>query len=74
MNGLDPLAVAVQGFGFGALLIAVQGFGPVDVYDQVAPVRGGGDSALMARIRQDDMDASELIICLVTQGFFDGRI
>ncbi len=42
---LSPRAIALQGVGFGALLVALQGFGPVVVdLDQ-----GGGGSAVLHR-------------------------
>lgn len=42
---LNPRAIALQGIGFGALLIAVQGFAPVEQVALVTPTPGYTASA-----------------------------
>ena len=49
---MNPRAIALQGIGFGALLLAVQGFAAVEIAQPAAPTRtkviagGGADSQI----------------------------
>ena len=72
---LNARAVALQGIGFTSLLVGLQGFGAV------VERRGGrhGHARLrpvtdynLKQLHQDDETAVELIVTLVTKGFFDG--
>jgi hypothetical protein len=84
---IDARAVAVQGIGFSPRLVAVQGFGPIEV-TPLPPVsgvvRGGGfrrqrdlydwssKTYNLTRLHQQDQEVAELLVALVTKGFFDG--
>lgn len=49
---MNPLAIALQGVGFGALLVAVQGFAAVEVVEPVLPIEStasGGVSGIAAK-------------------------
>lgn len=82
---LSARAVALQGIGFTSRLVAVQGFGAYDI----ALAGGGrrprrhrpnvtfydnADATYnLEQLRQDDETATDLIIALLTKGFFDGN-
>ena len=83
---LSARAVALQGIGFTPRLVALQGFGTVELAGGRRPRRHrpsatfyGNDitpsEQLQARIQlqQDDDTATDLIITLLTKGFFDGN-
>lgn len=72
---LSPRAVALQGIGFAAALVAVQGFAPVQdyVWDTSQGIAGTFNRAQYNRLQRDDELVTDLIVTLVTQGFFDGH-
>lgn len=85
---MSARAIAVQGIGFTPRLIAVQGFGPIAVPELPSVsgvVRGGGfrkqrdlhdwsrQTYNLTRLHQQDQEVTELLVGLVTQGFFDGN-
>jgi hypothetical protein len=80
---VNPRAVALQGIGYTPRLVALQGFGYTDVTPpEVAsgrrPKRHGIKAEFYAPevsfdiLRQEDELATDLIIALLTKGFFDG--
>lgn len=83
---ISPRAVAVQGVGFTPRLVAVQGFGTVEVtpLPSVSGVLVGGfrkqrdlydwstKTYNLTRLHQQDQEVVELLVSLVTKGFFDG--
>jgi hypothetical protein len=84
---VNPRAVALQGIGYTPRLVALQGFGffqppvvetgaarrprrhrpNVTFYDNVDATYN------LEQLRQDDDAATDLIIALLTKGFFDGN-
>lgn len=72
---LNPRAIALQGIGFAAALAAVQGFAPVQdyVWDTTQGMAGAFNRAQYNRLQRDDELVTDLIVTLVTQGFFDGH-
>lgn len=77
---LDARAVALQGIGFSPVLVALQGFAIVEAE---APTRRPRTNArfepyrpevgvTLAQLQQEDELATELLLTLVTKGFFDG--
>jgi hypothetical protein len=72
---LNPRAVALQGIGFAATLVAVQGFSPVQdfVWDTTQGKAGAFNRTAYNRLLRDDELVTDLIVTLVTQGFFDGN-
>lgn len=81
---MNPRAVAVQGIGYTPRLVALQGFGytevppPEPVVPGRRPKRHGIKAEFYAPevsfdlLRQEDELATDLIIALLTKGFFDG--
>lgn len=77
---LDPRAIALQGIGFAPTLVALQGFRAVE--DVVTARRGrrnarfepyrGEPTADIQLLHQEDGLVTDLILTLVTKGFFDG--
>ena len=59
-GSLDPLAIAVQGVGFSALLVALQGFDGVEIEVRQ---RGGSSKAkqLRKQVKNDDDEIFEII-------------
>lgn len=72
---LNPRAVALQGIGFAAAVVAVQGFAPVAdyVWDTSQGKAGQFNPAQYNRLLRDDSLVADLIVTLVTQGFFNGH-
>lgn len=78
---MNPRAVAVQGIGYTPRLVALQGFGFVAIMPEPVvagrrPKRHGIKAefyrdGLLDQLRQEDELATDLIIALVTKGFFD---
>lgn len=48
---ISPLAVALQGIGYSALLVAVQGFAATSESEPGTPTTAGGSSRLRKRYR-----------------------
>jgi len=80
---VNPRAVAVQGIGYTPRLVALQGFGYIDVTPPEQPPgrrpkRHGIKAEFYAPeisfdlLRQEDELATDLIVALLTKGFFDG--
>jgi hypothetical protein len=80
---VNPRAVAVQGIGYSTRLVALQGFGFVGIVPEPEvsarrPKRHGIKAEFYAPdvsldlLRQEDELATDLIIALLTKGFFDG--
>lgn len=80
---LDPRAIALQGIGFTPSLVALQGFGDVAVAGRVGgrrhkgvrfePYRPDASAYNLAQIHQEDESVTDLLIALVTKGFFNGK-
>lgn len=72
---LNPRAVALQGIGFAAAVVAVQGFTPVQdyVWDTTQGKAGAFNRSAYNLLLRDDELVTDLIVTLVTQGFFDGH-
>ncbi len=72
---LNPRAVALQGIGFAAVVVAVQGFSPIQdyVWDTTQGVAGKFNQQHYNLLVRDDALVADLIVTLVTQGFFDGH-
>ena len=75
---LNPRAVALQGIGFAPLYVGLQGFVTVELTAGRRPRRHGikaefykADQTLDL-LRQEDELATDLIVALLTKGFFDG--
>lgn len=81
---MNPLAVALQGVGFGPLAMVSQGVLYVPSLPPVSGVvEGSGfksardwsqDVSDLALIHSEDQTATELLVTLVTQGFFHGNL
>lgn len=83
---MNPRAVALQGIGYTPTLVALQGFGPTVIIDEGGEVhrsrRLGArltyfeNEAVaynLAQLHQEDEAVTDLLITLVTKGFFDGK-
>lgn len=74
---LSARAVALHGIGFSTLLVAKQGFGeietPVNLWDTSQGMAGKRNTGYYNRLHRDDELVTDLIVALVTQGFFDGH-
>ena len=75
---LNPRSIALQGLGFSPVLVALQGFGLQDISVAGArrPKRHSVKAEfyraeLAAQMRQEDELATDLIVALLTKGFFD---
>lgn len=77
---LDPRAVAVQGIGFTPPFVALQGFVVPEVVSARRPRTHGVrfepyrpvEMVSLAQLRAEDELVTDLLIALVTKGFFDG--
>lgn len=79
---LDPRAIALQGIGFTPSLVALQGFVEAAVSGKVGgrrhkgvrfePYKPDTPSYNLAQLHQDDELVTDLLIALVTKGFFNG--
>ncbi len=71
---LSPRAVALQGIGFAPPVVAVQGFAPVlaTAWDTAQGIAGQFNQRRYNQLLRDDELCTELIVALVTQGFFNG--
>lgn len=78
---LNPRAVALQGLGFSPLLVGLQGLiegGAVVTAAVRRPKRHikieqGIIPPTLSQLRQEDELVTDLIVTLVTKGFFDGQ-
>jgi len=81
---LSARAIALQGIGFTPRLVALQGFGfydlpPVPEYGGTRGKRHSharllpGTDYNLAQLHQEDEAVTDLLITLVTKGFFDGK-
>lgn len=67
---MNPLAIALQGIGYGALLVAVQGFAPVPQTATAAPEPPKYYSAsldAMQALRRQQLEEDEVILAIVKQ-------
>lgn len=77
---LDPRAVAIQGIGFTPPFVALQGFVVPEVVSARRPRRHGvrfepyrpDRQITLAQLHAEDETVTDLLIALVTKGFFDG--
>ena len=72
---MNPLAIALQGIGFGALLVAVQGFGsvssppgppPTETATQ-APQYYSASLDAMQALRRQQLEEDEVILAIIQQ-------
>lgn len=74
---LTPRAIALQGVGYAPRLVALQGFAVVDgvevFWDTSQGVAGQFKRREYNRLLRDDELVTDLIVSLVTQGFFNGH-
>lgn len=74
---LTPRAIALQGVGYAPRLVALQGFALVEgvevFWDTTQGMAGAANRAQYNRLLRDDELVTDLIVTLVTQGFFDGH-
>jgi hypothetical protein len=70
-GALNPLAIAVQGIGFGALLVAAQGFATVDIPSVVIPEPNRyysvDNGAAQRAHRRQQLEEDEVILAIVQQ-------
>lgn len=76
---LDARAVALQGIGFIPILVALQGFGDIVVSGRrprsnarFEPYRQ--EVVSLAQLHQEDELVTDLLLTLVTKGFFNGTL
>ena len=77
---LNPRAVAVQGIGFAPAFVALQGFVVPEVVSARRPKRHGvrfepyrpTEQISLAQLHAEDELVTDLLIALVTKGFFNG--
>jgi hypothetical protein len=77
---LDPRAVALQGIGFTPPFVALQGFVIAEEVAARRPRRHSvrfepyrpTEQVSLAQLRADDELVTDLLIALVTKGFFNG--
>ena len=77
---LSPRAVALQGIGFSPLLVGLQGLVEEAVVSARRPRRGARFEPYkpqvvpynLAELHRDDELVTDLLVGLVTKGFFDG--
>ena len=77
---LDPRAVAIQGIGFAPPFVALQGFVVPETGVARRPRRHGvrfepyrpDKQITLAQLHAEDETVTDLLIALVTKGFFDG--
>lgn len=79
---LDPRAVALQGIGFTSPFVALQGFVvPEEISVSTRRPRRHGvrfepyrpaEQITLAQLHAEDETVTDLLIALVTKGFFDG--
>lgn len=77
---LDPRAVALQGIGFTSPFVALQGFVVPETGVARRPRRHGvrfepyrpTEQISLAQLHAEDETVTDLLIALVTKGFFDG--
>lgn len=82
---MTPRAVAVQGIGYSPQLVALQGLIEVPELPDVSGVAGGGfrrrkdtrdwaeRTYTLAKLHKQDQEVTELLVALVTKGFFNGN-
>lgn len=63
---MNPLAIALQGIGYGALLVAVQGFAPADTQVE-APRYYSASTDAMQALRRQQLEEDEVILAIVKQ-------
>lgn len=63
---MNPLAIALQGIGYGALLVAVQGFAPVDTVVQQPTYYAASMDSIHA-LRRQQLEEDEVILAIVKQ-------
>jgi len=77
---LDPRAVAIQGIGFAPPFVALQGFVIPEVVSGRRPRTHGvrfepyrpTEQISLAQLHAEDETVTDLLIALVTKGFFNG--
>lgn len=63
---MNPLAIALQGIGYGALLVAVQGFAPVDTVVQQPTYYAASMDSVQA-LRRQQLEEDEVILAVIQQ-------
>lgn len=62
---MNPLAIALQGIGYGALLVAVQGFAPVNTTVELPRYSTSIDS--VQALRRQQLEEDEVILAVIQQ-------
>lgn len=75
---LNPRAVALQGIGSAALVVALQGFAAVAqpdayVWDTSQGMAPAHSRRAHQQLMRDDEQAVDMILALLTSGFFHGN-
>jgi len=67
---MNPIAIALQGIGYGALLVAVQGFLPPEPVLPWAPNFYGSGAA--QDLRKQQLEEDEIILAVIQQFVLEG--